>query len=168
MISSEHIEFIRLVAGGATYDSAYATSCNKNATSANARSQGSRLASKYAKEIAEAQQLNKSIVDAANNLAIVKTQEMRIISVARRMEILSDIAEGKIPLTKPMVCDGVIEIVPVVPDWMDRKSAIAELNKMDGSYTPIKTETNLNITSATIIDWTGNSNNSNTKAEGGS
>lgn len=66
--------------------------------------------------------------------------KMAILTKEQRMEILTSIAKGEIPLTKPMIVDGVIQEVPVVPNWMDRKSAIAELNKMDGSYAPIKTE----------------------------
>ena len=66
--------------------------------------------------------------------------KMAILTKEQRMEILTSIAKGEIPLTKPMIVDGVIQEVPVVPNWMDRKSAIAELNKMDGAYAPIKTE----------------------------
>jgi hypothetical protein len=74
--------------------------------------------------------------------ATLKRHNEAIISKEKRMEILSEIALGGIPLVKPMVVNGIIEDVPVVPDWMDRKNAIAELNKMDGSYAP----TNQNIT----------------------
>lgn len=66
-----------------------------------------------------------------------------ILSRDERMEILTSIAKGEIPLTKPMVCDGVIQEVLVVPNWMDRKNAISELNKMDGSYAPTKSEVDL-------------------------
>ena len=66
-----------------------------------------------------------------------------ILSRDERMEILTKIAKGEIPLTKPMVCDGVIQHVLVVPNWMDRKNAISELNKMDGSYAPTKSEVDL-------------------------
>jgi hypothetical protein len=66
----------------------------------------------------------------------------QIMGKLERMEILSQIARGEIPLTKPMVVGGgmysQIELVPVVPSWQDRKVAIAELNKMDGEYAPIR------------------------------
>jgi len=42
------------------------------------------------------------------------------------------------PLTKPMVVNGDLQLIPVVPDWMDRRNAIAELNKMEGDYAPTK------------------------------
>ena len=61
-----------------------------------------------------------------------------ILTKHERMEILTQIAKGEIPLVKHIVCDGVIQEVEVVPAWADRKAAIAELNKMDGEYAPIK------------------------------
>lgn len=61
-----------------------------------------------------------------------------ILTKHERMEILTQIAKGEIPLLKHIVCDGVIQEVDVVPAWADRKAAIAELNKMDGEYAPIK------------------------------
>jgi len=61
-----------------------------------------------------------------------------ILTKHERMEILTQIAKGEIPLVKHIVCDGVIQEVEVVPAWADRKVAIAELNKMDGEYAPIK------------------------------
>lgn len=64
-----------------------------------------------------------------------------IMGIKERLEILTQIARGEIPLSKPMVADGIIEMVPIVPDWMDRKNAISELNKMDGSYAPTKLAT---------------------------
>lgn len=86
----------------------------------------------------EAQQLIKAAkteVDIQNG---IKEREGQIADVVERKEILSKIARGEIPLTKPMVVDGMVELVPVVPDWMDRKNAIAELNKMEGDYAPTK------------------------------
>ena len=53
-------------------------------------------------------------------------------------EILTQIAKGEIPLVKHIVCDGVIQEVDVVPAWADRRAAIAELNKMEGDYAPVK------------------------------
>jgi hypothetical protein len=140
-ISAEHIEFIRLVANGSEQDKAYmVTIGNNKVTGATARSKGSALAKKYAQEIVKAKDLNKSIVDQVNKDTISKVAKGSIISAVERMEILTKIAKGEIPLKKHMVCDGVIEEVEVVPDWMDRKNAIAELNKMDGSYAATKAD----------------------------
>lgn len=86
-------------------------------------------------------------IEARTELSItneVEARKLRIMTVAERIDILTKIAFGEIPLNKPMVCDGVIQLVPVVPDWTDRRGAIAELNKMDGSYAPIK-QANTNV-----------------------
>jgi len=61
-----------------------------------------------------------------------------ILTKHERMEILTQIAKGEIPLVKHIVFDGAIQEVDVVPAWADRKAAIAELNKMDGEYAPIR------------------------------
>lgn len=62
----------------------------------------------------------------------------RILSKDERMEILTQIAKGEIPLVKHIVCDGIIQEREVVPSWKDRRDAVAELNKMEGDYAPIK------------------------------
>ena len=68
----------------------------------------------------------------------VKALKKAILSKHERQEILTQIAKGEIPLVKHIVCDGVIQEVDVVPAWADRRAAIAELNKMDGDYAPVK------------------------------
>lgn len=70
----------------------------------------------------------------------IESRKSKILTVIERMEILTEIARGGIPLYKPMVCNGIIEHVPVCPNWMDRKNAIAELNKMEGEYAPTKAD----------------------------
>lgn len=70
----------------------------------------------------------------------VEARKLKIMTIAERIDILSKIADGEIPLQKAMVCNGKIELIDVVPDWSDRRNAIAELNKMDGSYAPTKTD----------------------------
>jgi len=143
-ISKPNLEFIRLVANGSSQTEAYSLSYpNKNLTKGTIKTEGSKLAKKYAQEIVKAKELNKSIVDQVNKDTISKVAKGSIISSVERMEILTKIAKGEIPLKKHMVCDGVIEEVEVVPDWMDRKNAIAELNKMDGAYAATKTDVTL-------------------------
>ena len=68
----------------------------------------------------------------------VKALKKAILSKHERQEILTQIAKGEIPLVKHIVCDGVIQEVDVVPAWADRRAAIAELNKMEGDYAPVK------------------------------
>ena len=67
-------------------------------------------------------------------------RKSQIADVLERKEILTQIARGQIPLRKAVVVDGSLEYYEVVPEWMDRKSAIAELNKMEGEYEPNKVE----------------------------
>ena len=68
----------------------------------------------------------------------IKALKKAILSKHERQEILTQIAKGEIPLIKHIVCDGVIQEVDVVPAWADRRAAIAELNKMEGDYAPVK------------------------------
>ena len=67
-------------------------------------------------------------------------RKSQIADVLERKEILTQISRGQIPLRKAVVVDGSLEYYEVVPDWMDRKGAIAELNKMEGEYAPNKLE----------------------------
>lgn len=64
--------------------------------------------------------------------------KLEIMGVYERKSVLTQIARGQIPLSKPMVVDKEIRLVEFVPDWSDRRAAIAELNKMDGDYAPAK------------------------------
>ena len=82
-----------------------------------------------------------AIEEATTKVAVsmeVKALKKAILSKHERQEILTQIAKGEIPLVKHIVCDGVIQEVDVVPAWADRRAAIAELNKMDGDYAPVK------------------------------
>lgn len=67
-----------------------------------------------------------------------------ILSKHERMEILTQIALGEIPMVKHMVVDKYIEEVDIAPSWKDRKEAIAELNKMEGDYAPLKKDITTN------------------------
>lgn len=68
----------------------------------------------------------------------IKDRKREIADVNERKVILTKIIRGQIPLTRPMIVKGRIKHIKTVPDWADRKAAIAELNKMDGSYAPDK------------------------------
>ena len=140
-ISKKHLNFIKAVADGDVQYKAYLVSIGKkNISKSTAAVKSSQLVKKYAKEIAIERAKNKAIADKASKEAIASASDRKILSSAERMEILTQIAQGGIPLKKHMIVDKVIEEVTVVPDWMDRKNAIAELNKMTGDYTPIKTD----------------------------
>lgn len=51
-----------------------------------------------------------------------------------RMAILTEIARGGLTLPKPAMVKGEFKHVQTIPDWDDRRQAIAELNRMDGAY----------------------------------
>lgn len=70
--------------------------------------------------------------------ATLKRHNEAIISKEQRMEILSNMALGQMQVLKPMAVAGEILEVLVRPDYNDRKNAISELNKMDGSYAATK------------------------------
>ena len=111
-------------------------------------------------EIKRLQSLNNEIVKAATVEAIKDDVKRDIMQRGERMETLTMIARGKVPLKKPMVVDKEIVLIDVVPDYMDRKNAIAELNKMDGSYAPananITTTTTNPATTAIVLNFDGN------------
>lgn len=65
-------------------------------------------------------------------------RQLQIIDVNERKQILSKIIRGDMPLKKPMVVAGKLRYPKIVPDWDNRRSAIAELNKMEGDYAPDK------------------------------
>ena len=61
-----------------------------------------------------------------------------IMDKEERMEVLTKIARGQLTYHKEVATkDGPVEII-AKPDFVDRKAAIAELNKMDGDYAPVK------------------------------
>lgn len=103
--------------------------------------------SRYWKTANEQHRIKQELIKKELTVISIDAEKERlkkaILSRDERMEILTKIAKGEIPLTKPIVCDGIIQKVIVVPNWMDRKNAISELNKMDGSYSPTKTEVDL-------------------------
>lgn len=96
-------------------------------------------------ELKEIGQKTKDIIEKE-----VDARRSKILTVIERQEILSMIARGEMKLKKYIVCDKYIEEKEVVPDFMDRKNAIAELNKMSGDYAPIKTELSGNISQINI------------------
>lgn len=90
----------------------------------------------------------------------IKQRAVRILSIAERKEILTQIALGQLTVNKPVNIGGQIEYVACEPDFTDRRNAIAELNKLDGSYQPTRTEIttngqNLTPVTTTIIQFNG-------------
>jgi len=145
IIPFKHQQFIELVAAGSEQDKAYIKAIAKDGTSqASARQKGSILAKRYAKEIQKHKELVKQAINNATSTAITELAEKNILSTAERMEMLSKIAKGEVKIKKPFVIAGKIMEYPSEPDHNDRTKAIAELNKMDGSYAATKTDLTTN------------------------
>jgi hypothetical protein len=80
-------------------------------------------------------ELDKVLVDSAK-----ERLKKAILTKDERMEILTKIAKGEIIIEKEVITKMGIFTIDERPDFNDRKNAIAELNKMDGSYAPLKTD----------------------------
>jgi hypothetical protein len=140
----KHIEFVQLVAKGFQQEEAYRlTIGNKDTTSGSARAQGSKLAKKYAVLIDLEREKLKTIVDAAQKDKVVKIAQMDIMTSAERMEFLTKMAKGEMKVKQPFVIGGKIMEYPSEPTFAERRAAIAELNKMDGSYAPTENKVTL-------------------------
>jgi hypothetical protein len=83
---------------------------------------------------AKAKATNEAIQ--ANATAAVNSAYM---SAQQRRDLLSQMANGEIKVKIPFVIGGKIMEYPSEASLMERKAAIAELNKMDGDYAPTKT-----------------------------
>ena len=75
----------------------------------------------------------------------VEARKAKILTALDRQEILAKIALGELEIEQEVATATGVKIVRNKPDFNDRKAAIAELNKMDGSYAPAKTETTLKL-----------------------
>jgi hypothetical protein len=137
--TAKHIEFIRLVVNGTNQSEAYrATVGNPRATLSSVKSKASNLAKKYALEIQEEREKLRNIVNQANESKVAKIAQKRIMGSAERMEWLTMLVDGTIKAKRPFVVGGKIMEYPEEPSHSDRVKALAELNKMDGSYAPTK------------------------------
>jgi hypothetical protein len=70
--------------------------------------------------------------------AISERTEYRVMSKAERMNILSQMADGTLQVQRNVVTKDGVMVILALPDYNDRKAAIAELNKMDGEYAPVR------------------------------
>lgn len=145
MLTTKQVRFCNEVANGKTATEAYRISYDNN-SEGTCKVNGSKLikSKKIAEEINRIKDENKSIAIATKIDAASKLAPNSIADAAERMQVLTQIMRGEIKLKKHIVCDGVIEECEVVPDWTDRKNAIAELNKMQGDYAPTKTDISIN------------------------
>lgn len=83
------------------------------------------------------QKLNKRKEEVIISKAI-KSVKKHILDTDKKKEILSKIATGDLVIKKPVLVNGKILQIECEPDYSDRRNAIAELNKMEGDYSPTK------------------------------
>jgi len=92
-------------------------------------------------------QVETKHIEHETSISIQKETEARkekICAVLERQEILSAIARGEIKLKQWFIGKDYEVCKDVVPNYADRRAAIAELNKMDGDYAPAKTDITTN------------------------
>ena len=152
MLTEKQIRFCKEYVMGKDASNSYSIAFNR-ANDSSTRAAASRLlkSNEIQNYISELQEQNKKIVELANDKAANIIVEGSIAERNERMVTLTKIMRGEIPLTKPMVVDGQIELVPVVPNWSDRMDAIDKLNKMTGDYAASKQDITLN--KPIVIDW---------------
>jgi len=153
-VSAKHQEFIRLVANGTNQSEAYIlTNPNKNLTKGTIKVESSKLAKKYADLIAQERDILKVIVEEAQNNRVAEIAQMNIMTSVERMEFLTKMAKGEVKVKQPFVIGGKIMEYPSEPSFSERRAAIAELNKMDGSYAPMQTKADITLNKPIVIDW---------------
>ena len=77
-------------------------------------------------------------------------RKSKIMTSIERQEYLTRVLNGEVKTKQPFVVGGKIMEYPAEPSLTDKLKALAELNKMDGSYSPIKTELD-NIVSIKVV-----------------
>ena len=97
---------------------------------------------RYSDEVKSIQERAKVLSEEAADKASLET-----LSVAERIDLLVKMAKGEIDIEQETTTkDGGIVTITVKPSHSDRRAAIAELNKMDGSYAPAETKTTITDT----------------------
>ena len=146
-LSEKMVEFCRLYANGKMPSEAYSIAF-KNDKIATCGVNSNKLLKRadIQEQIAKFQELNKSLVDAANEIAIKDIVEGSIAEKIERMQHLTKIMRGELKIRADRFFfdskDGkvVSHEVEELPDHGAQIKAIAELNKMDGSYAATKTD----------------------------
>lgn len=151
MLTTKQISFCKQIANGKNATEAYQIAF-KTKNKATCKSNGSKLLKQpaIAAHIKQLQAENAEIIAKANNIAAAKLAAGEIADKIERQKVLTQIMRGdtKIRADK-FFYDGktgtvVSQEVEELPDHVARIKAIAELNKMDGSYSPDKTEHTFN------------------------
>jgi hypothetical protein len=88
----------------------------------------------------ERETINKELAELDIQTAI-EARKKTIMTADERKVYLTQIIKGEVKFKRLFVIGGQIMEYPSEPDIMDRLKAIAELNKMEGSYAPSKIAT---------------------------
>lgn len=89
------------------------------------------------------QQEIKARVAELDTAAAIEARKKAIMTADERKEYLTKLVNGEIKAKRPFVIGGKIMEYPEEPTHSDRIKAIAELNKMEGDYAPVKSEVNI-------------------------
>lgn len=113
---------------------------------------------KYFKEAEDAyfkanRRLKKKIEDVDTILAL-ESHKRDIMRSDDRKEYLTKVILGKTKVQKIVVVGGVAEYMDIAPDHKERLAALAELNKMEGDYSPTKTVVQIEKLGADAIEET--------------
>ena len=141
MLTEKQIEFCKLIVTNKNGLDAYSIAFNTT-NDGTAKAASSRLLKRedIKSYISELQAENKKIVDMANDKAAQDLADGSIANAAERMQILTQIMRGELTIDEEIITMTGRQTLTVEPSFSDRKSAIAELNKMDGSYAATKTD----------------------------
>lgn len=111
-----------------------ATSCDKN------RATIYRWYSEAEKQFNIFKAKAEPIIEAKEIEALGELAKAGILSKIERQRLLSSFAKGEVRVKKEVITAEGIQEIESEPTVMERKAAIAELNKMDGEYAAIKTD----------------------------
>ncbi len=147
MLTEKQIRFCNEYVMGKDASNSYSIAFNK-ANSSSTRAAASRLlkSKEIQSFISDLQENNKKIVDLANNKAAEIVVEGSIADAAERMTLLTKIMRGELKVKSDKFffdsknSEVVAQPVDEIPDHGAIIKAITELNKMDGSYAPTKSE----------------------------
>lgn len=160
MLTSKQLLFCKQIANGKNATEAYQLAF-KTKNKATCKSNGSKLLKQpaIAEKIKALQAESAGIIAKANNIAAEKLAEGEIADKIERQKVLTQIMRGdtKVRADK-FFYDGktgsvVSQEVEELPDHAARIKAIAELNKMDGSYPPNKTQLEVTDPTGNMPSW---------------
>jgi phage terminase small subunit len=159
MLTSKQIEFCKQYVSGKDGSNSYSIAFNRGNGNVT-RAAASRLlkSNEIQSYIFELQEQNKKIVEIANIKAADIVVSGSIADATERMVTLTKIVRGELIInTEQMTKDGPEQIM-LTPEYNDRIKAIAELNKMDGSYAPTQTKIELSKEQPLFPDVQTNNN----------